>query len=171
LRLLFFGLAGELDGEKRLKVGGKMSRLKFLGWFVLLTATLGQAQSVPSADTAIRLTMEEQVAAWNRGDIEAFMHAYEDSPETTFIGKSVEHGYQPILERYKKAYAGRDAMGKLDFSELVVRPLGEGYAVVTGRYHLARTSAGGGDARGTFSLVLEKTEAGWKIILDHTSAL
>jgi ketosteroid isomerase-like protein len=48
--------------------------------------------------------------------------------------------------------------------------LGANYAVVTGKFHLARTVAGGGDAQGIFSLVWEKTAEGWKIILDHTSA-
>jgi ketosteroid isomerase-like protein len=97
------------------------------------------------------------------------MHAYKDSPDTTFIGKSLQHGYAPILERYKKAYPNKDAMGTLEFSDFAVRELGTGYAVVTGRFHLARNAAGGGDVSGIFSLIWEKTPAGWKIILDHTS--
>ena len=99
----------------------------------------------PQSAAAIRQVLDDQVAAWNRGDIETFMHAYKDSPDTTFIGKSIEHGYVPILERYKKAYASKDAMGTLDFSDLAVRELGANYAVVTGKFHLARNAAGGGD--------------------------
>jgi uncharacterized protein (TIGR02246 family) len=114
--------------------------------------------------------LDDQAAAWNRGDVDAFMQAYKDAPDTTFIGKSVAQGYKPILERYKKTYFNRDAMGKLDYSDLTVRELGENYAVVTGKFHLTRTAAGGGDASGIFSLVWEKTADGWKIILDHTSS-
>ncbi len=121
------------------------------------------------AAAAIHKVLDDQVAAWNRGDTNSFMLGYKDSPDTTFIGKSVEHGYQPILERYKRVYSSKAAMGTLDFSEIAVRQLGPDYAVCTGKFHLARTAEGGGDARGIFSLIWEKTPQGWQIILDHTS--
>jgi len=131
------------------------------------------AQTAPQEKTkdtaAIEQVLHDQEAAWNRGDIDSFMQGYKDSPETTFIGKTISRGYRPILERYKTAYATRDAMGTLDFSELTVRMLGADYAVVTGRYHLARTAQGGGEARGIFSLIFEREADGWRIILDHTS--
>ncbi|MFY9744896.1 MAG: nuclear transport factor 2 family protein [Acidobacteriaceae bacterium] len=134
--------------------------------FVLLASAL-RAQS---AEDAIRQVLSDQVSAWNRGDIVTFMHGYDDSPQTTFIGKSVEHGYAMILARYQRSYSSPEAMGHLDFSDLEVRMLGPEHAVVTGHFHLTRTQAGGGDASGVFSLVFEKKAAGWKIILDHTSS-
>ena len=149
-----------------------MKALKILGLIVAFAASLAHmttcsAQVAPSV--AIQRVLEDQAAAWNAGDIPTFMRAYKDSPDTTFIGKSVEHGYAPILERYKKAYASKDAMGTLDYSEITVRELDPKYAIVTGKFHLARSVAGGGDVGGIFSLVWEKTPEGWKIILDHTS--
>lgn len=122
-----------------------------------------------SDESAIRHVLDDQVAAWNRGDIEAFMQGYKDSPETTFIGKTLRRGWQQVLERYKQSYSSKEAMGTLTFSDLEVRPLGATYAVATGRYHLTRSATGGGEAFGIFSLVWEKTSQGWKIILDHTS--
>lgn len=118
---------------------------------------------------AIKQVMDDQVSAWNRGDVAAFMQGYEDSPETTFVGKTVRHGWQAMLERYKQSYPSKEAMGTLEFLDFNLRMLGSDYAVVTGRYHLTRTAAGGGDASGVFSLVWKKTGGGWKIILDHTS--
>ncbi|MGC2162459.1 MAG: nuclear transport factor 2 family protein [Silvibacterium sp.] len=118
---------------------------------------------------AIIQVLENQQSAWNRGDIDTFMHGYNNSPETTFIGKTISKGYQPILDRYKKSYATPAAMGKLDFSGLIVKMLGKNYAVVTGKFHLARTTAGGGDSSGVFSLIFEREPEGWLIILDHTS--
>lgn len=118
---------------------------------------------------AIRSVLDTQVAAWNRGDIPAFMQGYKDSPSTTFVGKTVQHGYATILDRYRKAYSDKDKMGQLSFSEIEVNQLDAGFAVVTGRFHLARSAEGGGDAGGVFSLVFQKTAGGWKIILDHTS--
>jgi ketosteroid isomerase-like protein len=60
-------------------------------------------------------------------------------------------------------------MGTLTFSELEAHSLGDSYAVCVGRYHLDRAKKDGGSADGMFSLVLEKTDDGWKIILDHTT--
>ena len=122
------------------------------------------------AESQIRQVLTDQVSAWNKGDIDAFMRGYQDSPETTFIGKTVHHGWQQVLERYKRGYPTKEAMGTLDFSDLNVRMLGADHAVVTGKFHLARSTAGGGDAKGVFSLVWEKTAEGWKIILDHTTS-
>lgn len=135
----------------------------------MLFAQVAIAEDSASAD--IQQVLHQQVEAWNRGDIEAFMHGYKDAPDTTFIGKSVERGYAPILARYKKAYASKAAMGTLEFSNIEVRDLGPQYAVATGNFHLTRTAAGGGDAHGIFSLVWEKTPEGWRIILDHTTSL
>jgi len=118
---------------------------------------------------AIKQVLADQQNAWNRGDIAAFMHGYKDSPETAFIRKTVQYGYGPILERYKSRYATREAMGKLDFSNLTVRMLGKDYAVATGNFHLTRTATGGGDASGIFSLIFEREAEGWRIILDHSS--
>jgi uncharacterized protein (TIGR02246 family) len=135
----------------------------------VILGLVAPASGEVATQAAIQKILADQAEAWNRGDVEAFMQAYKDSPDTTFIGASVQHGYAPILERYKKAYPNKDAMGVLDFSEIQVRELGAKYAVVTGRFHLARKASGGGDASGIFSLVWEKTPLGWKIILDHTS--
>ena len=120
--------------------------------------------------------LESQVAAWNRADIPGFMQGYEDSPETAFVSThGVERGFQPILDRYRKAYASQEQMGKLTFSELNIRllPSSTGaveYAIVTGRFHLDRSAYG--TARqddGVYSLLFHKTASGWKIILDHTA--
>jgi uncharacterized protein (TIGR02246 family) len=140
---------------------------------LLLTALLyvvfGATLHAQSSEAAIRQVLTDQQTAWNRGDIVAFMRGYDDSPQTTFIGKTIQRGFQMILARYQKNYATRDAMGQLTFSEVDVRMLGEDHAVATGHFHLTRSEAGGGDATGIYSLVLEKKAEGWKIVLDHTS--
>ena len=53
-------------------------------------------------DQAIRQVLERQQAAWNRGDIRAFMEGYENSPDTTFVGAAVTRGYRPVLDDYIK---------------------------------------------------------------------
>jgi uncharacterized protein (TIGR02246 family) len=122
-----------------------------------------------ATETAIHHLMDQQTADWNRGDVDAFMKAYEDAPTTTFVGKTVEYGYATIRERYKRIYPSPAGMGKLTFSHLAIRELDPSYAVATGNFHLERTAAGGGNADGIFSLVLKKDPQGWKIIVDHSN--
>ena len=123
-----------------------------------------------SLDEDVRAVMTHSEEAWNRGDLAAFASYYEDSPETTFMGREVVRGgVQAILERYRKAYPNREAMGTLSFANIHVRTLAPDVALVTGEFHLQRTAAGGGEATGKYTLILRKTPAGWKIIHDHTS--
>ena len=118
----------------------------------------------------VRKLLAESESAWNRGDLATFASYYEDSPETTFIGREVTRGgVQAILDRYRRSYSTPEARGTLTFSEIEVRPLAPGVALATGKYSLKRTSAGGGDASGRFTLVVRQTPAGWKIIHDHSS--
>ncbi|MFL6427042.1 MAG: YybH family protein [Acidobacteriaceae bacterium] len=135
----------------------------------LATLTPSLVHAATQDEVAIRGVLNAQVEAWNRGDVLAFMQGYNNSPETTFVGKTVEHGFANILARYQRNFAGKEKMGQLAFDNLEVHPLDAHVAVVTGRYHLTRTANAGGDALGIFSLVFEKTPAGWKIVLDHTS--
>ena len=144
-----------------------MRRVSLLLVLAVTLASSSWAQIAP--ETAIRQLLDQQTADWNRGDVEAFMKAYEDSPTTTFVGQTVQYGYATILERYKKLYKTPAAMGKLTFSHLAIRVLDSEYAAATGNFHLQRTPAGGGNADGIFSLVFKKDVSGWKIILDHTS--
>jgi uncharacterized protein (TIGR02246 family) len=120
-------------------------------------------------EAAIRHLLEQQSVDWNRGDVDAFMTGYEDSPDTTFVGQTVQYGYATIRDRYQKLYASPAAMGKLTFTDLAVRVLDCGHGIATGNFHLERTAAGGGDADGIFSLLLKQEPQGWKIILDHSN--
>jgi uncharacterized protein (TIGR02246 family) len=122
-----------------------------------------------SSTEGIRAVLEGQVAAWNRGDIASFMAGYENASTTTFVGASVVRGWQQVLERYQQRYANREQMGTLRFAELDIRPLGAEYAAAVGRWQLERTKEAGGPVNGYFSLVLRRTDGGWKIVLDHTS--
>jgi uncharacterized protein (TIGR02246 family) len=144
-----------------------MARVQLLLVLALTLSTPSWGQ--PASETAIHLLMDKQAADWNRGDVDAFMKAYEDAPTTTFVGKTVEYGYATIRERYKRIYPTPAGMGKLTFTHLAIRELDPSYAVATGNFHLERTPAGGGNADGIFSLVLKQDPQGWKIILDHSN--
>ncbi|MBV8865353.1 MAG: DUF3225 domain-containing protein [Acidobacteriaceae bacterium] len=139
---------------------------------MLRTLVLLLATSVVFADSseqAIRRVLSDQAQAWNGGDIDAFMNGYDNSPNTVFIGKTVQRGYEAVRRRYREQYPALEKMGKLTFSDLSINLMGADYASVTGVFHLMRAASGGGNASGVFSLLFRRTPAGWKIILDHTS--
>jgi ketosteroid isomerase-like protein len=141
----------------------------------MIVAGAGSFAQSTGDDADLRAAMNAQVVAWNKGDVAGFMQAYENSPETTFVGNSVNKGYEPILKRYKANYTSAAQMGTLTFSNLQVRLLPGScgaveYAVVTGNFHLERTQKGAATKDdGIFSLVWHKGPDGWKIVLDHTS--
>lgn len=115
----------------------------------------------------VRKVMDEQVEAWNRGDIDGFMQGYWNSPNMTFVsGNNVTKGWQPTLERYKKSYDTRAKMGVLSFTDLEITVTGKESAVVLGRFTLVREKD---KPTGMFTLNFRKFKDGWKIILDHTS--
>lgn len=118
---------------------------------------------------AIQSVLSAQQAAWNRGDVDAFLVGYWHSPELTFSGSSgVSRGWDGVLARYKKNYPDHAAMGELNFSDLEFHFLGADAALVLGKWHLKREK---GDIGGVFTLVWQKFPEGWKIIHDHTSAV
>lgn len=130
----------------------------------------GKAPDAHDADrAAINAVLKAQQAAWNRGDVDAFLVGYWQSPELTFSGSNgVSRGWDGVLARYKKNYPNREAMGELNFSDLEFRFLGSDAALVLGKWHLKREM---GDIGGVFSLVWQKFPEGWKIIHDHTSVV
>jgi len=113
--------------------------------------------------------LTQQERAWNKGDIDTFASGYKNSPDILFVGTQVSRGFDHMLADYKKNYATKDAMGALSYLDLEPHVLDEHFAVVVGRYHLERAKKFGGTSEGLFSLVLEKTPEGWKIIVDHTT--
>lgn len=124
---------------------------------------------LPQAELDVVKVLTAQERAWNNGDMQGFLSGYKQSPETTFVGETVQHGSDNLAQRYHSTYPNKESMGTLSFSDLQPRVLDEKYALITGRFHLDRPRRSGGAADGVFSLVLEHTSAGWKIVLDHTS--
>lgn len=118
-------------------------------------------------EKAIRSLLDKQSAAWNRGDIEAFMKGYWENDSLMFIGKSgVTYGWKNTLNNYKKGYPDTAAMGKLDFTIIQVKPLSKEYYHIVGKWHLQRSI---GDIGGHFTLLFRKIKGQWYIIADHSS--
>ena len=129
------------------------------------------ATQVASAapDPAIARVLTDSATAWSRGDLDGFMAAYERGPDVTFVtGSGLVRGWDAMRERYRRRYGAGAALGALTFSDLETRPLGPGYAIAYGRFHLRRAGVAREDT-GVFDLVMHRTPQGWRILSDHTS--
>jgi len=119
-------------------------------------------------DTAnkIEAIMDQQKKEWNRGNIEGFMAAYWKSDAFTFqSGNKRLKGWHQLLAMYKKNYAGEN-MGKLDFTDIEVKPLAPDAVYVLGRW---KVTTGDSFKEGLFTLIFRRFGKDWKIIHDHSS--
>ena len=118
-------------------------------------------------ETLIRNLMNEQLKAWNKGDLNAFMQTYWHSDSLMFIGKDgVTYGWDNTLANYKKGYPDTIVMGKLNFTILHVKRLSVLYFSVVGKWHLIRSI---GNVEGHFTLLFKKINNRWVIVSDHSS--
>jgi ketosteroid isomerase-like protein len=120
-------------------------------------------------EKAILTVLNQQVAAWNRHDLEGFMAGYRNSDKLTFFsGGTKTMGWSTTLERYRARYKSNgNEMGQLDFTDIEVESLGPQSAFVRGHWHLKMAN---GEPGGLFTLIFRKFSDGWKIIHDHTSS-
>ncbi len=122
--------------------------------------------AIGAPEDEIRRLLEVQAGAWNRGDIAGFVQYY--APDAVFVGREVTRGSAAVKERYLRTYPTRAHMGVLTFSEVDIHRLSPSSAYAVGHWHLDR-GAGAGDATGgLFTLVFEKRDGRWLIVLDHT---
>ncbi|MBK8465082.1 MAG: DUF3225 domain-containing protein [Chloracidobacterium sp.] len=134
---------------------------------LVVAAAISVTGQVGKQEAAIRKVMDEQAAAWNRGDLEAFMEGYWRSEKLTFIsGTEVTRGWQKTLDNYKKGYDSKAKMGVLTFSDLEFTILSKDAAVVLGSWALKREKD---NPNGKFTLTFRKFKEGWRIVMDHTS--
>jgi len=132
---------------------------------LILVHTVAGAQT---EEQAIRSVLDDQVRAWNEGNIEEYMKGYWNSEETSFVsGGTITKGYGEVLARYKKGYGSREKMGTLTFEDLQIRLVSSSSAVATGVWRLQRSND---KPWGRFTLIVEKKPEGWRIVYDHTSS-
>jgi beta-aspartyl-peptidase (threonine type) len=118
---------------------------------------------------SVRQLLDEQVKAWNKGDLTGFMKGYWRSEELTFYsGKDINRGWEATRARYQKRYqAEGKEMGQLTFKDLDIEVLTPEVAWVRGRWQLVTSKETMG---GLFTLLVKKLPDGWRIVHDHTSA-
>jgi uncharacterized protein (TIGR02246 family) len=150
-------------------MNAKLAVAAVVGLVVGLLVAASLSDTRRSADeAAIRALLEEQDAAWNRGDLDGFMKWYWDDEKLTYVsGDNVTKGHKGLRERYRQRYqAEGKEMGKLTFSDLEVKDFGDGWATARGRWKVVTTKE---PFEGLFVLVLRRLPEGWRIVHDYTA--
>jgi ketosteroid isomerase-like protein len=139
-----------------------------LSWLLAVCLPAARALDTNVVQSAVRAVIDQQERDWNDGEIEKFMRGYLRAESTRFAsGGNVTMGWQAVLERYQRTYGDKATMGKLNFSDLDITVMGEDAALAFGRWHLRREKD---EMSGLFTLLFRKTQEGWRIVHDHTSA-
>jgi len=141
-----------------------------------MTAACAHVQAGPasgqigaSTQQQIAAAMQQSAAAWNRGDLDAFLAVYKDDAHTAFMAPTITYGLTDIKARYARSYfKNGKPSGQLTYDDLKFRPLGSDHVLLTGRWHLTDVSTGK-KQDGYYTLIWERTSNGWKIIHDHSS--
>ena len=138
---------------------------------LLIGAACAPSQSrVGDPEAEVRAVWTAQVEAWNRGDLDAFMAGYWNSPDLVFFSNKTEtRGWQQTLERYRQSYKaeGRQ-MGTLDFPQLEYKALGPEVVLARGQWRLKMPD--GKESTGMTSVTFQKLLEGWRIVHDHSSS-
>lgn len=138
-----------------------------LAALAVLSAGSTVAQGPHVTEREIQSLLDESAASWNRGDLDG--HLADNADSIAFMTKN-----GPIVGKTKTADALRRSFFKdgkpiqqLRFEQVTIRRLGDGHALVIGRFILD----GGGrpDHSGWFSTIWERQAAGWRVIHDHSS--
>lgn len=154
-------------------VGGSMRRM-LLGCLIIAACAEAPPEQATAPDPAtltIQLArqFQQSAAAWNRGDLDAFMADYIQDGSTTFQGSSgLLHGFDAIRERYAPSFEPGAERDSLRFEDFHVRSIAPSLILVTARYILYRDQET--TSSGPFTLVMEQHPDGWKITHDHSSS-
>lgn len=148
-------------------------RLSYTFFILPLTILIFSCQQTATTDNEkiekeIAVVLYNQVRYWNEGDIEKYMAGYDHSDSLRFAsGGNLSKGWENTLERYKRGYPDKTAMGALSFSNIDITVISKDAALVFGKWELQKEKS---NPWGLFTLLFRRTEDGWRIVHDHTSS-
>ncbi len=120
------------------------------------------AADAPDPAREAAAVLDAQIAAWNRGDLEAFCATYAD--DAVFASPTgLNRGRQSVLARYRKRYPDRAAMGTLAFEKEDVRATADTVSIVA-RWRLSYSDKP--EASGLTLVVMKRTPDGWRLVQD-----
>ena len=130
---------------------------------LLLASGLAMAGPPSAPAQELAKLLNEQAAAWTRGDLTAFCSVYAE--DATFLAPSgLTKSRQAVLDRYRAKYVDKTGMGTLVLEIEETRELSADAASVVARWTL--TWPDKPEASGLTLLVFKKMRDGWRIVQD-----
>lgn len=131
-------------------------------------ALLLVAAQPPAAPDA-RAEIAGQIAAWNRGDLEAALRTYCPSEDITWVNSAgLSRGYESFARSMRTGFGGGSAgMGTLSIAVEAARDLGPAGSLVTVRWQIMR---GGARLMGGVSTQLwAQCDGRLRVVFEHAS--
>ena len=120
-------------------------------------------------EAAIRDVFEAGCAAWNRGDLDAYLASYWDSDRTIWISNgSLTRGRKAIEAAYRSRFQNPRQVGKLTVTQLEIDVLTTRDATAFGRWNLVMDD--GESSSGFFTVQLKEIDGAWLLVSDHSSS-
>ncbi len=121
-----------------------------------------------TAEEIILASLNAQVAAWNEGNLDAFMETYWKSDKLKFVsGNKVTQGWSATQKKYRERHGDNDGdLGRLSLDKTDFVQITDDVGVVTGRFNLVKDGA---SSAGAFSLVMKRVDGMWRIAHDHST--
>jgi len=133
---------------------------------LLLSCASSKDGSKAFNDNEIVALMHQSSRDWNAGNLDAFMTLYDTA--STFMLSKGPVGLTGMRENYQKGFFNGDKPKQnLRYEDLVVRPLGNDHALLTGRFVLSGNDLP--ERTGIYTLVFVRRGNTWKILHDHSS--
>ena len=119
-----------------------------------------------TAVAAAQALLDHGAAAWNRGDLDAFVSDYAE--EATFVtSQGVVRGRAAIRARYAPRFQAGAPRDSLWFQGVEARPVAPDGIQAVAWWNLSRGDSVA--ARGPTSLLLRRVDGRWFIVHDHSS--
>jgi|GEM_PF-1409424 len=131
------------------------------------------AQPAPTRSSPLRdpeeiivATLRAQAAAWNEGNLQAFMDTYWRDDDLKFVsGTAITKGWSPTMKRFRERYADESGLGQLSLERTDVEMVTDDVAIVTGRFNLVKNTEA---SSGVFTMVMKRIGGVWRIVHDHS---
>jgi ketosteroid isomerase-like protein len=115
----------------------------------------------------VRKLLEDQVAAWNRHDLDGFLAGYRKDEHVVFVTpEGSSRGYDDLERRYRNSYNAPEKFGELRFGDLDFSTVDTKSVLVRGTWRLVREND---SPHGRFVLVVRHLPDGWRIVSDYTT--
>ncbi len=122
------------------------------------------ALTARTAEDIVRGVLLANAAAWNEGNLTAFLDGYEQSGAVRLVnGADIVTGINSVRKHYQALVQGAGGMGRLTFSDLDVAMTAPEVATVNGRYAL---QSGPAKTTGAMTMVMKQIDGRWRIVQD-----